>query len=38
MKVVVLSESSADEAAVLIFINGILGRETQDVPSLPLRS
>lgn len=38
MKVVVLSESSADEAAVRILINGILGRETQDVPSLPLRS
>src|SRR5215210_5665569 len=38
MKVVVLSESSADEAAVRILVNGILGRETQDVPSLPLRS
>jgi len=38
MKVVVLSESSADEAAIRILINGILGKETQDVPSLPLRS
>lgn len=38
MKAVVLSESSADESAVRILINGILGRETQDVPSLPLRS
>lgn len=38
MKVAVLSESSADEAAVRTLINGILGRETQDVPSLPLRS
>jgi hypothetical protein len=38
VKVVVLGESSADEAAVRIFVNGILGRETQDVPSLPLRS
>lgn len=38
MKVVVLSESSADEAAIRILVNGILGRETQDVPSLPLRS
>src|SRR5215212_9912587 len=38
MKVVVLSESSADEAAIRILINGILGEETEDVPSLPLRS
>jgi hypothetical protein len=38
MKVAVLSESSADEAAVRIFVHGILGRETQEVPSLPLRS
>lgn len=38
MKVVVLSESSADEAAIRILVNGILGRETEDVPSLPLRS
>lgn len=38
MKVVVLSESSADEAAVRTLVNGILGEETQDVPSLPLRS
>jgi hypothetical protein len=38
MKVVVLSESSADEAAIRILVNGILGRETEDVASLPLRS
>lgn len=38
MKVVVLSESSADEAAIRILINGILGGETQDAPSPPLRS
>jgi hypothetical protein len=38
MKVVVLSESSADEAAIRVLVNGILGRETEDVPSLPLRS
>src|SRR5215213_211241 len=38
MKVVVLSESSADEAAIRILVNGILGGETEDVPSLPLRS
>jgi hypothetical protein len=38
MKVVVLSESSADEAAIRILVNGILGKETEDVPSLPLRS
>src|ERR1700753_2129463 len=38
MKVVVLSESSSDEAAIRIFVNGILGKETQDVPGLPLRS
>jgi hypothetical protein len=38
MKVVVLSESSADEAGIRILVNGILGRETEDIPSLPLRS
>lgn len=38
MKVVVLGESSADEAAVRILVNGVLDRETQDVPALPLRS
>src|SRR5436305_10057694 len=38
MKVVVLSEPSADEAAIRILVNGILGKETLDVPSLPLRS
>ncbi len=38
MKVAVLSESSADEAAIRILVNGILGTETQEVPSLPLRS
>jgi hypothetical protein len=32
MKVVVLSESSADEAAIRILVNGILGKETEDVP------
>lgn len=38
MKVAVLSESSADEAAIRIIVNGILGEETPDIPSLPLRS
>ena len=38
MKVVVLSESSADEAAIRILVNGILGEETEDVPLPPLRS
>lgn len=38
MKVVVLSESSADEAAIRILVNGILGTETEDVPVPPLRS
>lgn len=38
MRVAVLSESSADESAVRILINAISGRQTQDVPSLPLRS
>lgn len=38
MKVAVLSESPADEAAIRILVNGILGKDTLDVPSLPLRS
>ncbi|HEX8069907.1 MAG TPA: hypothetical protein VF546_08150 [Pyrinomonadaceae bacterium] len=33
-----LSESSADEAAIRILVNGILGRETEEVPNLPLRA
>ena len=38
MKVAVLSESPADEAAILIFIDGILERETQKVLLPPLRA
>lgn len=38
MKVAVLSESSADEAAIRILLEGILGRGTQDVSLPPLRS
>lgn len=38
MRVAVLSESSADEAAIRILLNGILGEQTQDAPPLPLRS
>lgn len=38
MKVAVLSESPADEAAIRILLEGIMGRETQGVSSLPLRS
>src|SRR4051812_24290344 len=38
MKVAVLSESSADEAAIRILVNGILGGQTQEVPPLSYRS
>jgi len=38
MKVIVLSESSADEAAIRILVDGLLGIGTQGIPSLPLRS
>lgn len=38
MKVAILSESSADEAAIRILLENILGRKIQEVPSLPLRS
>lgn len=34
MKVAVLSESPVDEAAVRIFVSGLLGRQTQPVASL----
>lgn len=38
MKVAILSESSADEAAVRILANGILQEETEPVGSFPLRA
>jgi hypothetical protein len=38
MKVAVLSESPADEAAIRILVDGILGKQTQEVPSLSYRS
>jgi hypothetical protein len=38
MKVVVLSESSADEAAIRILVDGILSRKTQSLSPPPLRS
>ena len=38
MTLAVLSESQADEAAIRILVNGILGRETHPVVGLPLRS
>ncbi|HEV7844099.1 MAG TPA: hypothetical protein VGO69_10415, partial [Pyrinomonadaceae bacterium] len=38
MRVAILSESSADEAAIRILLEGILGRQTQEIKSLPLRS
>jgi len=38
MKVAILSESSADEAAIRILLEGILSAKTQGIPSLPLRS
>jgi hypothetical protein len=38
MKVAILSESPADEAAIRILLESILGRKTQELPSLPLRS
>jgi hypothetical protein len=38
MKVAILSESSADEAAIRILLESILNTQTQEIPSLPLRS
>jgi hypothetical protein len=38
MKIAVFSESSADEAAIRIFIEGLLGRESQCAPMPPIRS
>jgi hypothetical protein len=38
MKVAILSESSADEAAVRILLEGLLGRETESVATPPLRT
>lgn len=38
MKVAVLSESPADEAAVRVLVDGVLGRQTQAVTIAPLRT
>lgn len=38
MRAAVLSESSADEAAVRILADGLLGRKTQQIVSPPLRT
>lgn len=38
MTLAVLSESQAEEAAIRILVNGILGRETRPVAGPPLRS
>ena len=38
MKVAVLSESPADEAAIRILIDGILGRPTQPADMPPIRT
>ena len=38
MKVAVLSESPADEAAIRILIDGILGRPTQSADMPPIRT
>jgi hypothetical protein len=38
MKVAILSESPADEAALRILVNGLLGRETQAISPLRLQS
>jgi hypothetical protein len=38
MKLAVLSESAADEAAIRILVAGVLGRETQDISLEPLRT
>ena len=38
MKVSVLSESSADEAAIRILVDGILGTETEPIPPPRLRT
>jgi hypothetical protein len=38
MKVAILGESSADEAAIRILLEGILSAKTQETPSLSLRS
>ena len=38
MKVAILSESPADEAAIRILVNAVLGEETQHPPRLSLRA
>lgn len=38
MKVTVLSESSADEAAIRILVDGLLGSPSESIPSPPLRT
>lgn len=38
MKVAILSESPADEAAVRVLVDGILGRQTQPVSLFPLQT
>ena len=38
MKVAILSESGADEAAVRLFIEGLLGKKTEVPGNLPIRS
>ena len=38
MKIAVLSESPADEAAIRILVDGILGKQTQMVKLRPLRT
>lgn len=38
MKVTVLSESPADEAAVRILVEGVLGSSTESIPPPPLRT
>lgn len=38
MRLAVLSESAADEAAIRILVAGILGRETQDISLEPIRT
>ena len=38
MKVAILSESAADEAAIRLFIEGLLGEKTEVPGNLPIRS
>ena len=38
MKVAILSESAADEAAIRLFVEGLLGAETEVPANLPIRS